>query len=801
MSNIAIEDLKNKIASLPEEPGVYRFLDNEDNVIYVGKAKNLKKRVGSYFVTWALHRRKVVALVKNIHDIKYVVVDSENDALLLENSMIKTLQPKYNILLKDDKTYPWIVIKNEEYPRILQTRHILKDGSTYFGPYSSITMQKSILDLVLKLYRIRTCSLNLTQKSIDNSKFGICLEYHIKNCKAPCVGYQSKERYIKSVEMAHNVLKGNLKEAKEYLTSEMNNAAERLQFEEALALKDRLQMLSNYESRSVIVSTTFRSLDVFFLIKEENIAYCNYTHIKDGAIINSYTVEMRLSIEETKEEILSFAIMQIYSTLERKPAHEVIVPFLPDSAEGFNNFIFTIPQRGDKLKLLEFSKRNCKMFIIEKSKYIENINPEKQTNRLMSKMKSDLMLTKEPRHIECFDNSNIQGAYPVSSCVVFKNGKPAKRSYRHFNIKTVKGIDDFASMKEVLTRRYTKIIEQEDSLPDLIVIDGGKGQLSSAYEVLKELNLEHKIEIIGLAKRFEEVFYPLDPTPHYLDKTSETLKVLMHIRDEAHRFCITFHRNKRSKGVIKSELDDIKGVGVKSIEALLKAFGTISKIKEASFEDVQNIIGKPRAKILLNSFKPMKKLIFATNNKNKLKEVSQMLDNRYELSTPIDFGITEDIPETSNTLEGNAAQKSSYIYERVGVDCFADDTGLEVEVLDGAPGVYSARYAGEQNDSNNNMDLLLKNLEGKENRRARFRTVISLIIDGKEYQFEGIVNGVIASCRMGNEGFGYDPIFIANGYTKSFAQIDSAEKNKISHRGLAIKQLISFLKNYSKETL
>ncbi|MFI3267090.1 MAG: excinuclease ABC subunit UvrC [Rikenellaceae bacterium] len=602
MSKDTPENLKIQLSLLPNNPGVYRFLDSNEVVIYVGKAKNLKKRVSSYFKA-NVENRKVAALVRHIKDIKYVVVESESDALLLENSMIKSLQPKYNILLKDDKTYPWIIIKNEPYPRILQTRKVIKDGSTYFGPYSSVFMQKTMLDLVRKLYRIRTCNLSLTEKGVENSKFGVCLEYHIKNCKAPCVGNQSREDYLKNITMARSILRGNLKEAREYLISEMTSAAERLQFEEAQALKDRLDMLTNYESRSVVVSSTYSSLDVFYVIKDENVAFCNYMHIEGGAIVNSYTVEMKLSIEESLEDILSFAIIQVYANLDKRPAREIVVPIKPYFENGFQNVTFTVPQRGDKLKLLELSEKNCKMFKIEKLKQLEKLNPEKHVDRVMSKMQKDLMLSREPRHIECFDNSNIQGAYPVSSCVVFRDGKPSKKDYRHFNIKSVVGIDDFASMKETLMRRYSRMIEEGEKLPDLIVVDGGKGQLSSAYEVLKELKIAGKVEIIGLAKRLEEVFYPLDSTPHYLDKSSETLKVLMYIRDEAHRFGITFHRNQRSKGFIKSEIDNIPGLGEKSVKMLLKVYGSVAKIKKAKYEDVLKLLGKSRTDKLFDYFK------------------------------------------------------------------------------------------------------------------------------------------------------------------------------------------------------
>lgn len=583
------------LSLLPEEPGVYRFFDSVGVVIYVGKAKNLKKRVSSYFTSRSNENRKVTALVRNICDITYTIVSSEGDALLLENNMIKSLQPKYNILLKDDKSFPWIVVKAEEFPRIMQTRNPQKDGSSYYGPYASVAMQRSILDLVRRLYSIRSCNLRLTEGAIERGRFGVCLEYHIKNCKAPCVGYQSREEYGEAVSAARSILRGNLAAAREYLQAKMREAAEFLRFEEAAQFKERMDMLSSYESRSVIVSSQLKSLDVFFPIIEPTVAFCNYMHIENGAVVNSYTIEMKMILEESAEQVLSFAIMQIYERLERSAAREIVVPYSPEYSEGFEYTTFTIPRRGDKLKLLELSEKNCRIFRLEKIKQIEKTNPERHVERVMQRMKADLMLDKEPRHIECFDNSNLGGTYPVSSCVVFRDGKPAKRDYRHFNIKSVEGIDDFASMKETLTRRYSRVIEEGSPLPDLIVVDGGKGQLSSSYEVLKELKIEHKVEIIGLAKRLEEVFFPNESLPHYLDKSSETLKVLMHIRDEAHRFGITFHRNKRSKGFIKSELECVEGVGSKSIEALLKHFGSVAKIKKGSLEQISAVVGKSRA--------------------------------------------------------------------------------------------------------------------------------------------------------------------------------------------------------------
>lgn len=597
-----ISRLKDCVSLLPEEPGVYRFYNSEGTVIYVGKAKNLKKRVSSYFLAKNAHERKVMALVRNIDKIEHIVVPTENDALLLENNMIKNLQPKYNILLKDDKTYPWIVIKNEAFPRILPTRIVEKNGSKYFGPYTSVSMQRNILELVRKLYFIRSCNLPLNQKGIESGKFQKCLEFYIGNCKAPCEELVSHDGYCAGVKMAEEILKGDLGNAQKYLKQEMLKAAEALRFEDAQQFKLRLEMLDNYSSKSVIVSPQYSDLDVFSLVIDDYTAYCNYLHIQKGAVINSYTIEMKLRVEESETDILTFGIIQIMDKLERKLTREVIVPQLPDTSY-FTGTIFTVPQRGDKAKLLELSERNSKFHRLERLKQIEKRNPETHTLRLMEKMRKELNLKELPTHIECFDNSNIQGSYPVSACVVFRDGKPAPKEYRHFNIKTVVGIDDFASMRETVLRRYTKLLEEGASLPQLIVIDGGKGQLSFAYSVLQELGIENEIQIVGLAKRFEEIYFPNDSDPLCLDKSGETLRVLMHIRNEAHRFGITFHRNKRSKGFIHSELEEIEGIGKLSIKKLLTHFKSVNKIKSANFEDISSVVGEKRARDIVKYFK------------------------------------------------------------------------------------------------------------------------------------------------------------------------------------------------------
>ncbi len=570
-------------------------------VIYVGKAKNLRKRVSSYFISVENKGLKTFALVKNIADILHIVVESESDALLLENNLIKEHKPKYNILLKDDKTYPWIVVKSEPYPRVLQTRQVVKDGSRYFGPYSSIFMQRTILDVVRRIYSIRTCHLKLTEEAVAKGKFDVCLEYHLGNCKAPCVGYISMKEYGEDVSAAVAVLKGDTDIAMEYLLGEMQKEAAALRFEKAKKIKERIDMLNGYKSKSVIVSPTHKNIDVFSLVERDRSYFCNYLHLVKGAVVNSISIELRPAIEESEADILAYGISEISNILDKPLSHDVLVSTMPN-VEFFKDINFIVPQRGDNMRLMELSLKNCKVFMLEKLKHIEKKDPERHIERVMNRMKQDLLLDKQPRHIECFDNSNIQGHYPVSSCVVFIDGKPAKRMYRHFNIKSVVGIDDFASMHETLTRRYTRLIEEGSPLPDLIVVDGGKGQLSSAYAVLKELGIHHKVPIIGLAKRLEEVFYPDSSIPQYLDKSSETLRVLMHIRNEAHRFGITFHRNKRSKGALESEITSIPSIGEKSMQKLLRNFRSVSKIKSATIEELSEVVDIKKAQNIYNYF-------------------------------------------------------------------------------------------------------------------------------------------------------------------------------------------------------
>lgn len=588
--------LKEKVSLLPLLPGVYQFMDDTGTTIYVGKAKSLRKRVSSYFTARDRQTGKLRLLVNNIADMKHTVVSSESDALLLENNMIKSLRPRYNILLKDDKTYPWIAIQKEAFPRVISTRTMRSDGSIYFGPYASVFVQKTILELVRSIYNIRTCALNLSEERIAEGKYSVCLEYHIGNCKAPCIGQVTEQEYNENIANIKTILKGDLRSVESYLTRQMHQASKELKFEVAHTIKQKLDTISLFQSKSVLVNSTISNVDVFFPIIESQKAYCTFIRVVRGAVISSLTVEMKLTLEETQSDILTFAIMHIAEQVEGGLSKEVLVPFLPE-IDCFENIKFSVPQRGDKLKLLEFAEKNCKMYRIEQLKYVEKTDPARHSRRIMEQMANDLQLRELPTHIECFDNSNIQGHFPVAACVVFRDGRPARRDYRHFNIKTVVGADDFASMEEVMRRRYTRLIAEGGELPQLIVIDGGKGQLGMAYGVLCELELQDKITIIGLAKRLEEIFYPNDSVPLYLSKSSETLKVLMHIRDEAHRFGITFHRNKRSAAMLKSELKDVKGLGERSIEKLQKRYRTVVRMSQAPKNELIELIGKRAAEV------------------------------------------------------------------------------------------------------------------------------------------------------------------------------------------------------------
>lgn len=591
--------LKNIIRNIPQKPGCYQYYDDKGVIIYVGKAKNLKKRVSSYFTKNHEDSPKTRILVSKIKDIKYIIVESEEDTLLLENSLIKEFQPRYNVMLKDDKSYPSIVIRNEYFPRIEITRKILKDGSKYFGPYSNVLSVKTLLELIHKLYPIRTCSLNLTPEKIAEGKYKVCLEYHIKRCKGPCVGLQDSEEYIKNVNAIQEILKGNTNLVSESIYSEMQALAEKQEFEEANKLKEKFILIENFKNKSTVVSSIKYNIDVFSYDEDADAGYINYLNVYNGAVIQAYTFEYRKRIEEEKEELLALGIVEVRKRFG-STAKEIVVPFLPDlKLDGVE---INIPQRGDKKKLLLLSTQNVRQYKLDKLKRAESLNPEQRGTRILKEMQKDLNLKDLPSHIECFDNSNIQGTNPVSACVVFKMGKPSKKDYRHFNVKTVVGPDDFSTMREVVYRRYHRLIEEGSSLPQLIVIDGGKGQLSAACESLKELGIYGKVAIVGIAKRLEEIYYPEDSIPLYLDKNSESLKIIQHLRDEAHRFGITFHRNQRSKGQVKSELDNIKGIGEETKRLLLKEFKSVKRIKSASNEEIEKVVGKHKATLIEKYF-------------------------------------------------------------------------------------------------------------------------------------------------------------------------------------------------------
>ncbi len=603
MSESKRDYLKGVVAQLPHLPGVYQYLDKEGTIIYVGKAKDLRKRVSSYFLESHNHSAKVKILVKQICDIRHIIVDSENDALLLENSLIKTHQPRYNVLLKDDKSYPWIAVLNENFPRVISTRQLKRDGSSYYGPYSSRAMQRAVLEFIREIIPLRTCKLNLNPAAIAMGKYGVCLQYHIGNCKAPCIGAQSPEEYATTLSLATSVLKGDLKPVRVYLEQEMCTAAQEMKFEVAQRYKQRLAALENYTHHSVIVSSRIVHIDIFSMLIEDDVAFCNFIRIRHGSIVAVYTVPLSQGVDTTPEEMLTLAIQHIVDKLAGGTlAQEVIVPYIPSATILFDGVTFTVPKRGEKHDLLLFSQKSARLFRAEQLRNQEITNPEQRTDRLLDAMQRELHLDHRPHHIECFDNSNLQGTNPVASCVVFRDGKPSTKEYRHFNIKTVVGIDDFASMREIVYRRYSRLLEEGSPLPDLIVVDGGKGQLSSAYEVLTELGIEGKVPIVGLAKRIDEIFFPNDSMPYFLDRVGEPLKVICHLRDEAHRFGITFHRNKRSKNFIKSELEEIDGIGGKSIAALIQHFRTVSKIKSASHEELSRVVGDSRAAKLLAHF-------------------------------------------------------------------------------------------------------------------------------------------------------------------------------------------------------
>ncbi len=582
--------LELQIKTLPNSPGVYQYFDKEDVIIYVGKAKNLKKRVSSYF-TKNHENGKTRILVKKIVRIEHVVVDTETDALLLENNLIKKYKPRYNILLKDDKSYPWICIKKERFPRVFSTRRVIKDGSEYFGPYTNMKTVHALLDLIKELYPLRTCNYDLSQEKIDAGKYKVCLEYHLGNCKGPCEGFQHEDNYLEYIRAIRNIIKGNFKESLERLQQMMLDFAAEMKFEEAQKIKDKLASLQNYQAKSTIVNPSINNVDVFSIISDETHGYANFFKVMNGSIVQSYTTEIKKKLDETDKELLELFIIETrnrFNSLSR----EVYTPFKVDLGE---NIKVTVPKLGDKKRIVELSERNAKYYRMEQFKQIKIVDPDRHVKRIMGQMKKDLRLSVEPRHIECFDNSNIQGTHPVAACVVFKDGKPSKKEYRHYNIKTVEGPDDFASMKEVVFRRYKRLLEENQPLPQLIVIDGGKGQLSSALKSLDVLGLRGKIAIIGIAKRLEEIYYPGDSVPLYLDKKSESLKIIQYLRNEAHRFGITFHRNKRSKSAIQSELEQIPDVGKQTITNLLRKFKSAKRIKEATLEELKEVVGLSRA--------------------------------------------------------------------------------------------------------------------------------------------------------------------------------------------------------------
>ncbi|CAI8194674.1 MAG: UvrABC system protein C [Flavobacteriaceae bacterium] len=580
-----------QVSTLPDTPGVYQYYDKNGQLLYIGKAKNLKKRVASYFNKTHDNARTRI-LVKQIVDIKHIVVATETDALLLENNLIKKYQPKYNVLLKDDKTYPWICIKKERFPRVFSTRRLIKDGSEYFGPYTNFKTVHTLLDLIKGLYPLRSCNYDLAQQKISNGKYKVCLEYHLGNCLGPCENLHSEASYNTSIDAIRNLLKGNFKESLGGFKNQMKQYAANLQFEDAQRIKEKIEALENYQSKSTVVNPNINNVDVFSVISDESYGYVNFLQLSFGSIIRSHTLEVKKKLDETDAQLLELCVMELRQRFNSQ-SKEVYVPFTINVEAGVK---LHIPKLGDKKKILDLSIRNAKYYRMERFKQAKIVDPARHANRIMAQMKKDLRLVEEPRHIECFDNSNIQGTNPVAACVVFKDGKPSKKDYRKFTIKTVVGPDDFASMEEVVYRRYKRLLEEKQPLPQLIIIDGGKGQLSSSLKALDKLDLRGKIAIIGIAKRLEELFYPEDPIPLYLDKKSETLKIIQQLRNEAHRFGITFHRQKRSKEALNTALETIEGIGQKTVVDLLRVFKSKKRIGEASFEDLTKVIGPSRAK-------------------------------------------------------------------------------------------------------------------------------------------------------------------------------------------------------------
>jgi excinuclease ABC subunit C len=583
---------------LPGKPGVYQFTDAYGNIIYVGKAKNLRKRVTSYFSK--NQSGKTTVMLNRAAEIRHVVVDNESDALLLENNLIKKHQPRYNILLKDDKTYPWICIKKEHYPRVFSTRNTIRDGSVYFGPYTSGLMVKTIIDLIRTLYKLRTCTLNLKKENISAGKFRVCLEYHLGNCKGPCAGFQDENEYDESVQQIKNILRGNISAVMDHLKSLMIKCSEELRYEEAQIIKNKIEILSKFRSKSTIVSSTISNVDIFGMSQDSENTYINYLKVNNGAVIQAFTIDLKSRIDEEKRSLLGFAITEIRQRLS-SDSPEIIVPFKPDIL--FKEIKYTVPLKGDKFKLLELAERNAVYYKLEQKKKREEQKPKDRTFKNLERLKEDLHMPEVPLHIECFDNSNIMGSDPVAACVVFRNARPNKKEYRHFNIRTVKGPDDYLTMEEVIYRRYKRMQDEQKTLPQLIVIDGGKGQLSSAMKSIDKLGLRDKLTVIGIAKKLEEIFFPGDSVPIYLDKNSYSLKLIQQLRNEAHRFGINFHRNKRSSGMIKSELDHIKGIGPKTKEILFRSYDSPEEIKKTGRNELEKLIGRSKASILIRFFK------------------------------------------------------------------------------------------------------------------------------------------------------------------------------------------------------
>ncbi|MDR9374848.1 MAG: excinuclease ABC subunit UvrC [Schleiferiaceae bacterium] len=592
------DKIRNLLKTLPHKPGVYQHLDQEGRVLYVGKAKDLQKRVSSYF-TKSHDSARIHVMTRKVADVKTIVTESEFDALLLENNLIKEYQPRYNINLKDDKTYPWICIKKERFPRIFPTRNPIKDGSEYYGPYASVKVMKTVLGLIRKTYHIRTCKLHLSEENIRAGKFRPCLEYHIGNCKAPCVDLQSEQDYNQDIEAARNLIKGNLNAVKRHLEKEMQAAAEDLRFEDAQKIKERYQAIDRYQAKSTVVNPSITNVDVYSVHTDAEYGYVNFLKIIDGRVLQSHTLELKKKLDETPEELLALAIPELRQRFDSQAKNLYLSHAVDLEIPGVT---LHVPQRGDKKHLVELSLKNGRYYRMEKLKNIQIVDPDRHVKRLMAQMQKDLRLSEEPRHIECFDNSNIQGTHPVSACVVFKDGKPSKKDYRHFNIQSVEGPDDYASMTEAVHRRYRRLLDEDAPLPQLIVIDGGKGQLGAALEALETLGLRGRIAILGIAKRLEELYFPGDPYPLHLDKRSETLKVIQRLRDEAHRFGITHHRKRRSKGTIRSELEEIPGVGPKTIQELLSAFKSVKRIRQASEPDLSAVVGAKRARLIRDYF-------------------------------------------------------------------------------------------------------------------------------------------------------------------------------------------------------